>query len=75
MSKVYLVTDNESMLFLVTEKMDYFVARRKGFNSKWNAVDVGYTPFPSKSDKEVSEQEALQIAMNFGMSEEDFYNV
>ena len=59
-----------TILFLLTDTGDYFT------NEKWpgwNEVDSERTPYPAYGFPEISEQEALELAKKFGMSQEEFY--
>ena len=75
LGKKYLSTDNKSIIFLCTNNKDFLVAKRDGYHNKWIEVDVDETPYPTKSDIEISEEEALEIAKNYGMSEEAFFEI
>ena len=72
-SKKYYVNQRGSILFLtVDNNVDYYVYPRE--NWKWNECDDD-TPRLTPFAREISEQDALKLALNFGMSKEEFYNV
>lgn len=60
-------------IYALTDNGDYWINRK--WHDEWMEVDAERGPHPSSQYKMISEEEALSIALSFGMSEEMFYSV
>lgn len=63
----------ENTIYALTDNGDYWINR--SWHDKWIEVDAESGPHPSSRYKQISEEEALKLALSFGMSEEMFYNI